>query len=182
MNPADLQRFIEEDLYNELRWLLVAASEWNAATTKDVEPANHFLVVTMDSTFLHARSLYEFFIDAQILNPQWNPKQNTAYAKRDFNISIAPTSTYTRYIDGIHKRLFHLDINRPSPEKRGVPIPGKDINDKVMVVAQDVLDLWDNFAAQAPSYTDLMNEKRSEVIQEAHEASKSCGYDQASFN
>lgn len=171
MNP-DLQRFIEQDLFNELRWMLVAASEWNASVATDFRPVDHFQVIAMDSTFLHARALYEFFIDGQ--NPTWNPRPDTANAKRDFNVSIVPTATYRQYIDGINKRLFHLDINRPTPEKGGNPIPGKDVNDKVVVVAQDVLDAWDKFASLAPAYKSIMDQKRSQAIKDAHAASKSC--------
>jgi len=65
-----LREAIEKDLFNELRWLLCAATEWDAydrligeppLVPKINEPCFHLKVYTMDSAFLHARSLYEFF-------------------------------------------------------------------------------------------------------------------------
>lgn len=61
----NLIRLIEDDLYNELRWLLNAATQWYGhkllpKEEQDTFPPN-FLVHVMNSAFVHSRSLYEFF-------------------------------------------------------------------------------------------------------------------------
>jgi hypothetical protein len=154
--------------------MLVAASEWEADLQMEVKDnfavTSHFRVITMDSSFMHTRSLYEFFIDTGL-----RVRNDTANAKRDFGVSIAPTAAYIKWIDALNKRVFHLDIYRPKPQKNSVVIPGVKIKNEVTHLAQDVLDLWDLFTSQTPMYARLLRSRRSMAIKNATEAAQSRG-------
>ena len=154
--------------------MVVAASEWEAdvqmVANGNLTTLAHFRVITMDSAFVHTRSLYEFFIDTGSV------KADTYSAIRDFGVSIGPTPAYTRWINALNKRVFHLDIYRPKPVKNnGSVIPGVKIKNEVTHLAQDVLDLWDQFTNQAPMYSRLLRSRRSMAIKDAAEAARSRG-------
>src|SRR6188472_2258493 len=56
--------YLGKHLYNDLRWLLCAATEWHVQQTinpKDNIAGQHIKVYAMDSAALHARALFEFF-------------------------------------------------------------------------------------------------------------------------
>jgi hypothetical protein len=72
-----LRESIEKDLLYELKYLLCAATEWEAQRVlvgelpqqaKIPEPCAHIKVYSMDSAFVHARCLYEFSLAADILD------------------------------------------------------------------------------------------------------------------
>jgi hypothetical protein len=88
----------------------------------------------MDSTFLHARALYEFFTATRTNNPDrltWN----------NFSLPQGLSSTkYSNLISDLHGRALHLNKNRSSYQA---------IKDEVSAIATDVLDLWDTFANQS---------------------------------
>lgn len=177
LSQQECVRLIKDDLYNELRWMLVAASEWNTCedARKNGTPLqslpNHLQVLTMDSACVHIRSLYEFFIDA----PGKNPRNDTAHAKRDFGISLAPTTLHDSYIESLNKRIFHLDIFRPAPTGRGgVPV-NTDLNEKITELSKDILDLWDEFTNQLPAYVTELLDARKKSIAEASKAASSVG-------
>jgi hypothetical protein len=173
MTPAEQCRLISEDLYNELRWMLVAASEWQACqglTSAALRRfPNHIQVVTMDSALLHVRSLYEFFVDNG-----GRLRADTVYAGRDFGVGLSPTTLHDEYIDSLNKRLFHVDIFRPAPVKSGTPVK-TDVNARVKDLAQDVLDLWDAFAGALPSLASELSTARTDAIADAGKAAQSMG-------
>jgi len=158
--------------------MLVAASEWHAfrllpEATRNQFPS-HFHVVTMDSACLHARSLYEFF-----LTPKKNSRPDTAYAERDFGVTLKPTKVSSTYIDSLNKRLFHVDLYRPVPVKKvggSVKKVKTDVNTRVVEIATDVLTLWDEFAGRVGKFPTALKTARKKAIADAAQAATSiCG-------
>jgi hypothetical protein len=117
-----LTEAIEKDLFNELRWLLCAATEWDAhdkligtppQIPKVAEPSPHLKVYTMDSAFLHARSLYEFFTatDAAIARNRRNTRRRLTWS--DFSHTARQISAkYDQFKEPLHRRLMHLNRDR----------------------------------------------------------------------
>jgi hypothetical protein len=173
LSPIDAKRLISDDLYNELRWMLVAASEWSVCENGSLSPntPSHLQVLALDSACVHIRSLYEFFMD----DPGKHRRTDTAHASRDFGVSLPPTTLYNDYIDGINKRVFHLDNFRPVPSSRSGSAVNTDVNRKIILLAHDVLNLWDGFAAQLPSYMNELSIARSDSISDAKNAAESLG-------
>jgi len=61
---TDPAEYLAVHLYNDLRWLLCAATEWRVQHTinpDDRIKGQHIKLYAMDSAALHARSLLEFF-------------------------------------------------------------------------------------------------------------------------
>ncbi len=158
--------------------MLVAATEWHAFRLLDPSTRNeypgHFHVLTMDSAFLHARSLYEFFLTPKRL---W--RSDTAYAERDFGVPLSPTKVSDTYIDALNKRLFHIDIFRPAPVNKGGKKVKTDINVRVVDIATDVLELWDDFAAKVGKFPTALRTARRKAIGDAAQAATTiCGAEQ----
>lgn len=59
---AQLEHYLEEHLTKELAWLLRAATEWHAQHCMNLGIDGYSMqVYALDSTVLHARTLFEFF-------------------------------------------------------------------------------------------------------------------------
>jgi len=59
---ADPDGYLRDHLANELHWLLRAANEWTVQHDLNLGiDGYHVQVYAMDSAFLHARTLFEFF-------------------------------------------------------------------------------------------------------------------------
>jgi hypothetical protein len=138
MNEEQLKDKIETDLFNDLRWLLCAATEWEAHrklvdTGKIKQPCYHLQVYTMDSVFLHCRSLYEFFIA--------DGKKQNRLTYRDYNKSTGQpaSTTYGEFKDALHARGMNLGRNRSGC---------KEIKNKVLDFANDILEMWSTFSTK----------------------------------
>lgn len=155
-DPAK-EEFLREDLYNELRWLLCAATEWHACRKLAKEPGcrqpHHLIVYTMDSALLHARSLYEFFTAASI-----KPDRRTW---RDYSHNARQESvTYDKFIKPLHGRVMHLNRDREGYDA---------VKDEVVNLAADVLRLWDDFSKKSDvkPYVQSLQEYRELAVREA---------------
>lgn len=175
--PVEEQRrLINQDLYNELRYLLIAATIWQRC--RDVEQSDdqtpfddlphHLQALTMDSACMHARALYEFFFKSGDIE--------TASAKRDYGVTLNRTRLYRDYEHTLNKRLFHIDLRRPAPRERFATARVKrNVNRKPKLFADDVLGLWDKLAAQLPQLHRQLSGARKKAIAEADKAAKSVG-------
>jgi hypothetical protein len=162
-----LKQLIKDDLFFELKHLLCAATEWEAqellvdcCPPKMNQPCFHLKVYAMDSAFLHARNLYEFFtVPKQCIerNKKWG-----RLTWQDFSGDAIQTSDkYDEdFREDFHGRLLHLSGNRSAK---------KEIKGEVTSLAKDVLQLWDGFAKKPgiEPYAMALNEKRREAIDEA---------------
>lgn len=164
--PEVLKECIE-DLYNELRWLVCAATEWDAEGRRGSDgpqPCFHIQVYAMDSALLHARSLYEFFTATDESIRRNRKKKPLTW--RDFGARCRQSSaTYDRFIKPLHGRVMHLCWDRTGFQ---------EVKSQVAVLALDLLGLWDGFCAEpevAP-YSALLRRKRDEAIGEARRVAK----------
>jgi hypothetical protein len=63
LNDERKKDYIEQHLFNELRWLLAAATEWSIQNQLNLGMVGYDVqVYAMDSAFLHARALFEFVV------------------------------------------------------------------------------------------------------------------------
>jgi hypothetical protein len=163
---------IEKDLSNELRWLLCAATEWDAydkligeppQVPKLEEPCFHLKVYAMDAAFIHARSLYEFFTATQqsILRNKSNGLRRLTWYDFSSNPTLRQTSTkYAQFMQPLHGRVMHLDHNRSGYD---------EIKKEVANFAADILVLWNNFIMhpETRDYAILLVKFKDQAIREA---------------
>ncbi len=165
--PVNVLTDCVEDLYNELRWLLCSAAEWDAEQRRAVsspQPCFHIGVYAMDSALLHARSLYEFFTSTEgaIKRSAKNKeKKMRRLTWSDFGADCRQNSaTYDKFRDPLHGRVMHLDWDRTGYE---------EVKKEVVTLARDLLRLWDVFCgkAEVASYAALLRQKREDAVSEA---------------
>jgi hypothetical protein len=148
MNEAELKRYIKDHLYNDLRWLLCAATEWKAQselgdTHKVKQPCFHLQVYTMDCAFLHLRCLYEFFTEPP------PPLQKLQHK----------SSMYKKFKGPLNQRLFH-------PVDRTL---AKEVKNEVTNLANDLLKLWVGLSREpsAGKYREVLNDSLRRAIDDA---------------
>jgi hypothetical protein len=162
-----LKGYIEKDLYNELRWLLCAATEWDALhqligeppqVPKIKEPCFHLKVYTMDSALLHARSLYEFFTATRFTGGRLTWR---AYSPQ----ACQQSGKYDKFMKPLHGRVMHIDKDRAGYV---------EIKKEVVNFASDILDLWDGFSKTSglAPYLGLLDQFRKEAIVEAEKVAE----------
>jgi hypothetical protein len=182
---SDLIRLIEEDLYHEVRFLLVGAANWVAADAANRQVAGspaetslpaHLIVMSMDSAFLHARNLYEFFTTPRNVAQRRLGDRATWLT---FNAAAPQRSTlYNQWRPVLHERLVHLSITRPNPvSASGAPLGATALNGEVLNFAQDVLNLWRAFEADPSvlAFKSPLEGARKQAIDQARQASARLG-------
>lgn len=138
--------FLEDDLYDALRWLFVGAVTWTAAKDQPNE-YGRLEVLGMSTSFVQARSLYEFFYgqprpndDARVRDfaPSWSEPESAVYRK------------YMAYGSPANKRFFHLVYNRAA-HAGGTGHDGPDhIKNQVLEFAKDIRRLTEVFIGVVP--------------------------------
>jgi hypothetical protein len=165
-----LAKAIEEDLFNELRWLLCAATEWDAHNRligeppqKPIvaEPCCHLKVYAMDSAFAHARSLYEFFTTPEKTVLRNEERRFNRLTWRDYSVNaVQESGPYDGLRGPLHGRVMHVCKDRSGYEQ---------IKKEVVTLAADILGLWERFS-QLPDlreYASLLDKCRIQAIEEA---------------
>lgn len=134
--------FLQEDLYDSLRWLSAGALAWEAA--KANQTVDHQGVLGMYTAVVQARALYEFFYaDAR--------EDDDARAK-DFTGTWDPERTplYSQYIargQPANKRIFHLVYGRAG-QSVGSGHDGLDhLKNQVLGFATEVVELSRTFVS-----------------------------------
>jgi hypothetical protein len=157
MMDKTLALAIETDLYNELRWLLCAATEWQANQSQ----CKHLKVYTMDSAFVHARSLYEFFTMDPRSVSHHESKNHNRLTWHDFGLTAPLSSpTYKRLAGPLHGRVIHICKGRSEH---------KPIKNHVVTLAADILRLWEEFSKslELKDYASVLDSFREKAIEEA---------------
>lgn len=142
MTYVEQKQFINEHLYNELRWLLCAAASWKKVVERGTETyPMHFIVYGMDSAFLHARALFEFFTYTQSNSKQRKYK----VIWKDFGLKEPLISSfYKDWMLPLHHHLMHLE-NRLDITNI---INSKHLKDMVFDFAQEIVRLWRDFSSK----------------------------------
>lgn len=152
----DLARVLEEDLYNELRWMLCSAATWTTCGNINVP---HLKVYSMDSCFLHARTLYEFLKKRKKKYPNWS----------DYSSKSLIADWPKLYKQAINTRLMHLVRNRSDEPQ---------IKDEVVNVAKATLQMWDEFWAEDQidkRYARIAKRIRDDCVNQASAIAKKSG-------
>lgn len=166
----DLRTYIKDDLYNELRWLLSAAAEWQAAETGSDK---RVIVYAMDSAFLHARSLYEFFTWIEPQRP--TRRAQTRVYWRTYGLQGRLVSRlYTDWIGILHDYVMHLNDVRGSSSN---VLNGQQLNKQILIFAEDVLHLWDQFSAmpEVSQFSTELADARRKSVEQANSIAKERG-------
>jgi hypothetical protein len=161
------EEYISLHLFNELRWLLNAATEWSLQKQLKLEICGYDIqVYAMDSAFVHARSLFEFFVQAA---------NDNHYGADQFLGAVLKCDSYLDdWKDTLHRFLMHAnDRSRPMPLKSaGMK---KDLNQMPADFAHEILRLWVEFerkleASKVPGdkeLGELARKKREAAIESA---------------
>jgi hypothetical protein len=144
--------YIDLHLGDELHFLLHAAAEWNA--WEHLSPFNRPIkVYAMDSVYVHARALYEFFtmsINA-ISNNEEAGKKPATWASFGLVGPFKKSGVYKKQYDNLHRFVLHLRRDRSDPKNT--------TNRQVMPITFDILEYWQRF----PNHP-AMDAHRGELI------------------
>ena len=160
MKVGALRLYLENHLQNELVWCLRAATEWHVQHELQRRiDGNHIQVYAMDSTFLHARTLFEFFTkNAQVAK---NPDGNY-YTCDIFGVAPLSSSLYTGdWQDILHRYIMHAQ-NRSRPRKLKSydnQATTKDLKDMPVDFAREVVRLWREFCQCLHSQPDRVSQQ-----------------------
>jgi hypothetical protein len=163
------EEYIKLHLFNELRWLLGAATEWSIQVQLNLRIVGYDVqVYAMDSASLHARALFEFFVQ---------PTNNNHYGANEFlgNDTVLRSDSYTNDWKGhLHASIMHAqDRSHPAPLKSSDV--AKDLNQMPVDFAREILKLWKEFEGRLGKSNDpgdqelqkLACAKRKEAIENA---------------
>jgi hypothetical protein len=140
MNRYQLEYYLRAHLGNEIRYLLTAATEWHAQSVMELkEPGHEVQVYAMDSTFVHARSLFEFFTEKTT---------DFHYGFDIYALDRLRSLLYEKHWKApLHSHLMHTQdrtatAKLPSFEKDSPP---KDLNAMPVDFGQEAVRLWREF-------------------------------------
>jgi hypothetical protein len=155
------KRYLERDLYNELRYLLCAATDWHIQNTMNEYldpvgrgiPAYHAQVYMLDAAALHARSLFEF------LSKKATPNH---YGANNYlgGTNIVESRVYLDdWEDPLHGYLMHL---QPRPGRRrklrtrASARKKLPLNRMPVEFAEETIDLWQKFVKELRTNRDSL--------------------------
>lgn len=128
---------IQVHLAYELKFLLVAATTWEAARRDELRHAHripHLMTMSMESAFVHTRALCEFLAEPK--TDQW------ARLRVHEPVRIP---LWDVYCTPMHDKVLHLNPRRPY---RSTGELADGLKDQVIELARAVLVAWDEVAAQ----------------------------------
>lgn len=167
-----LERVIE-DLYNDLRYLLIADGAWKVVAALDPERPDtegllkklphHLQSTALDSALLHGRALLVFFTanhDDHRLDENHN-----GINWRHYGAKKQESKWLNRWKDVLNGRLFHMSRMRPQVED---PEGTEQLNEQTSKLATEVLDCWDAFAKSITNTTirNMLDVARAEAVAE----------------
>jgi hypothetical protein len=148
MSTTDPRDFLDEHLYNELRYLLCAATEWLVQITvpDPLLGGDYVQIYAMDSAALHARALFEFCtqttrpnhigVDLYGLTKLSSPR----YGDRKSNPAQGCWSS------PLHSHLMHLQNRTVGQQLTSFDgTTKKDLNEMPVDFGREVVRLWRQF-------------------------------------
>jgi hypothetical protein len=170
LEKSDKEEYITAHLFNELHWLLHAATEWQIQEDLKLNLVGYNMQnYAMDSAFLHARSLFEFFLGRTT---------NHYYGCDQFLGSTLVSADYTSGTNSwkgpLHSHLMHAQ-DRSRPRQLQSPDGPKDLNQMPVYFANEILSLWKQFEQELGTsgkpedkkLEQLARDKRKEAISNA---------------
>lgn len=159
MTSSELKEFIDTHLYHELRYLLCATASWNVAKESPRSVPAHFVVYTLDSALLHARSLFEFFTHT---NPT---RKKNLVTWKDFSLEEGINSElYKEWIEPLHHHVMHLE-NRLDVSNE---INGVHLKNMVTNFSAEIVSIWRMFSSKIDK--DLKKDMDNVLIKSIREA------------
>jgi len=155
LDNAGKEEYINAHLFNELHWLLHAATEWRIQADLQLNIAGYNVQnYAMDSAFLHARTLFEFFL---------NETTGNYYGCSEFlgagvKLRSGPHGYTDDWSGPLHSFLMHAQ-DRSKPRQLQSPDGPKDINQMPVDFANEVLRLWKEFEDKLCSSSDPESQK-----------------------
>ena len=146
-NP-ELGDYLKEHLCNELHWLLRAATEWYVQSRLNLGIDGYSVqVYAMDSDFLHARTLFEFFTEKIT---------DYHYGYDAFKINKIGSRLYENgWKDVLHGYMLHAqDRSEPRQLESFDGTTKKDLNKMPVDFAQEAVRLWREFIKSLESHSD----------------------------
>jgi hypothetical protein len=171
VDKPTMQSFLEEDLYDALRWLFLGAVVWSASRQLP-DRFGRLCVLGMLTSFVQARALYEFFYhngrgdDARVRDfvPSWDEPESHVFRK--YMASRTPAN----------KRVFHLVYKR-SAHAGGPGHDGPDhLKHQVVEFAKDLRRLTELLVDRVePDFRNSAQSALRKALQEAELEAKHYG-------
>jgi hypothetical protein len=163
------KEYLDVHLFYELHWLLHAATEWSIQDELNLGIAgSNVQNYAMDSAFLHARVLFEFFCGTG----EWG----NYYRCREFvGVDFLKSDCYSNWAGSLHRGAMHAQgRSGPAPLKSAAG-EEKELKEMPVEFAHEILRLWKEFEerlgkSSAPGDQELQKlarEKRHEAIKNA---------------
>ena len=132
--------YLEEHLKNEVEWLLRAATQWHVERELDTGIGGFAVqVYAMDSTFVHARALFEFLTQKET---------NNHHSCNQYSIKPLTSEKYEKWKSPLHQKVMHMQ-ERSSSEKLasfGDKSGPKDLEEMPVDFAKETVRLWREFS------------------------------------
>jgi hypothetical protein len=146
--------------------LLRSATEWHSQYRMELEIGGYEVqVFTMDSAFLHARTLFEFFT---------RPTQDFFYGYDAYGLTSKIKSVlYEKHWSGpLHARLMHAqDRSKPSDIRRFEPgQPKEHIKNMAVDFAKEIVRMWREFARALNEIDTTLGQRALVILDEAVQA------------
>lgn len=173
---TDPRAFLDEHLYNDLRFMLCAATDWYIQHTIGPESEKRFdggegyymQVYAMTTTFTHARALFEFLTG-------YTDKENDRHLGMDlFEVERIYSRLYTEgWREPLNRYLMHLNDRYAGQLLSTYDDPEAAVHLKYLPVdfAREVVALWREFIHRLDerdrSLAALAQAKLDEAIRES---------------
>ncbi|MGK2886165.1 MAG: hypothetical protein ACSLE8_15555 [Rhodococcus sp. (in: high G+C Gram-positive bacteria)] len=149
MTDPELVKYLDEHLGSELKWLLRAATEWHVQKTLHLKIDGYNVqVYAMDSSFLRARTLFEFLTQKTTGN---------YYGADAFGVPLLVSPLYKdEWRGALHGAVMHAqDRSKPGVVKSFDPSdPLKKLKEMPVDFGREIVRLWRDFAAALGAHTD----------------------------
>lgn len=140
MSVPECSGYLEQHLGNELQWTLRAATEWHVQNSLKLCVGGYEVqVFAMDSTFLHARTLFEFLTQRSTSNH---------YGCDAFGLEPLPSDLYQNdWKQPLHAYMMHAqDRSMPRQLKSFDSSGNKHLNQMPVDFGREIVRLWKEFA------------------------------------
>jgi hypothetical protein len=152
------EEYIKLHLCNDLCWLLRAATEWSIQDQLKLEIDGYNVqVYAMDSVFLHARTLFEFFV---------KPSGQNRYSSDAYVGVVLISSNYSNNWRGPLNEFLMHPMDRSSPRRLNSADGPKDLNQMPVYFANEILRLWEEFEGELDKRKNSDDQKLKELARQ----------------